>query len=452
VKQPTAREVAMEILTKVEQQQAYSNLLLNQTLQKYKLDRLDVGLTTEIVYGTIQRRNTIDYFLNRFASKGIAKLEPWVRNLLRLSFYQLYYLERIPVHAIVNEAVNIAKRKGHKGISGMVNGILRNIIRSKEELVLPSELDPVRRIALKHSHPEWMVSRWVAQYGEQTTESICEANNSTPHASVRVNTVRHDRDSIMRKMMEKSLQVKPSPLTKSGIIVENGGNMAYSEWFENGDISIQDESSMLVAEIVNPVSGMKVLDCCAAPGGKSAHLAEMMKNKGKVWANDIHPHKQKLIEDQAKRLKLDSIEAIVSDAKHLADKFAAGTFDRILVDAPCSGLGVIRRKPDLKWIKEESEIKQIPSVQLDILSTAAKLLRADGTLVYSTCTLEFEENQGVIQAFLENHPEFELDGSIDESLPGEWIERMEVPSGMLRILPHYFHSDGFFIAKLKMKQ
>lgn len=451
MKQPTAREVAMEILTKVEQQQAYSNLLLNQTLQKYKLERLETALTTEIVYGTIQRRNTIDYFLNRFVAKGIEKLQPWVRNLLRLSFYQIYYLERIPVHAIVNEAVNIAKRKGHKGISGMVNGILRNVERQKEKLTIPENLAAAPRISLTYSHPEWMVSRWIQQYGESTAEWICQANNSSPHVSVRVNAVKHNRDTLMEAMREENIHVQPSPLAKDGIIVEGVGNMAYTDWFTNGDISIQDESSMLVAQIVHPEPGMTVLDCCAAPGGKTAHLAEMMKNNGKVWANDIHPHKQKLIDEQAKRLELNCIETLVSDAQHLSRKFSPQSFDRILVDAPCSGLGVIRRKPDLKWTKQESEIKQIPDVQLQILSTASKLLKPEGILVYSTCTLEYEENQGVIEAFLQKHSQFELDPSITQSVPQELVNMMNMPDGMIRILPHYYDSDGFFIAKLKMK-
>jgi 16S rRNA (cytosine967-C5)-methyltransferase len=452
MKQPTAREIAMDILTKVEQQQAYSNLLLNQTLQKYKLERLEANLTTEIVYGTIQRRNTIDYFLNRFAAKGIDKLQPWVRNLLRLSFYQLYYLERIPIHAIVNEAVNIAKRKGHKGISGMVNGILRNVERNKEQLTIPQDLPVATRISLTHSHPEWMVARWIKQFGEETTEAICRANNDASHVSVRVNAMRHNRDTFMELLRDKEFDVKPSPVSRQGLIVESGGNMAHTPWFTGGDLSIQDESSMLVAEAVDPKPGMKVLDCCAAPGGKTAHMAELMNNQGNVWANDIHPHKQKLIDEQAHRLGLDCIQTIVSDAKHLSDKFSGQTFDRILVDAPCSGLGVIRRKPDLKWSKAKEEIKQIPAVQLDILTTASRLLHSDGTLVYSTCTLEDEENQHVIEKFLANNPDFELDDSIHRNQPKEWLELFDLPAGMIRILPHFFGSDGFFIAKMKKKQ
>lgn len=458
--QPNAREVAMDILTKVEQQQAYSNLLLHQTLQRLKLERVEAALATEIVYGTIQRRNTINFFLSRFLPKGLAKLDPWVRSLLQLSFYQLYYLDRIPMHAVVNEAVNIAKRKGHKGISGMINGVLRNVLRTfeKGELVLPEGLSSLTRISLAESHPEWMVARWIKQFGEQNTERICKANNRTPHISVRVNTIKAYRDELMRQMGEQELEVRPSLLSIHGILVEQSGNMANTAWFTDGKLSIQDESSMLVAAAVDPRPGMNVLDCCAAPGGKTTHMAELMNNQGKVYANDIHPHKQKLIDEQAKRLGLNCIETIVNDAKYLSNELKSMTFDRILVDAPCSGLGVIRRKPDLKWVKEEKEIENLPKLQLEILSSVAQLLHPDGVLVYSTCTMEREENQEVVETFLKQHPQFELDPSIRSILPKHYddqkarqVEPVDEPLGMVSILPHEYESDGFFIAKFKMK-
>jgi 16S rRNA (cytosine967-C5)-methyltransferase len=449
----SAREIAMNVLTKVEQERAYSNLLLNQSLQMYKLERIDASLTTEIVYGTIQRLNTIDYFLNRFVQKGLTKLEPWVRSLLRLSFYQLYYLDKIPEHAAVHEAVAIAKRKGHQGISGMVNGVLRNVIRNKADLKVPDHLSAVERIALEHSHPQWMVSRWIKQYGEKTAEDICRSNNEPPRVSVRVNTMRHDPQSMAKLMAHNGLSVRRSALSPSGIIVEGSGNMALTDWYKEGDISIQDESSMLVAEVVRPEPGMEVLDCCAAPGGKTAHMAEKMKDRGVIYAVDIHPHKQKLIQEQAARLGLGIVETVIHDAQSLPDRFADGSFDRILLDAPCSGLGVIRRKPDLKWNKEESEIADISQLQYDILCSVQRLLRADGILVYSTCTIEYEENQGLIQKFLGAHPEFELETALDELLPdegGEASRRSSLP-GTIQILPHDFHSDGFFIARLRKK-
>ncbi|MCM3698379.1 16S rRNA (cytosine(967)-C(5))-methyltransferase RsmB [Paenibacillus macerans] len=447
---PSARSVALEVLTAVEQEGAYSNLLLNGALQKSGLSGPDAGLATELVYGTIQRLNTIDFFLAPFVTKGLGKLAPWVRNLLRLSFYQLHYLDRIPPHAAVNEAVNIAKKKGHQGISGMVNGVLRSVLRRKEELTLPEDLLPVSRIALAHSHPEWLVARWIEQYGEATAEAICRANNEPPAVSVRVNRTRTSREEMLRLMEGQGLTASASPISPDGIIVHSGGNMALTSWYREGLISVQDESSMLVAEAVDPQPGMSVLDCCAAPGGKTCHMAEILEGGGEVVANDIHPHKAKLIEDHAGRLGLGNVRALSGDAMKLSDRFGPEAFDRILLDAPCSGLGVIRRKPDLKWAKTPGDIGEIAGVQQGLLDAVSGLLKPGGILVYSTCTIEPRENAEMVRRFLDRHPEFAL--AAEE--PAGWGQRPlaeaagRVAEG-LQILPQDFHSDGFYIARLR---
>jgi 16S rRNA (cytosine967-C5)-methyltransferase len=430
----TAREVALDVLIRIEQDHSYSNLLLNQMLQKADLDKQDAGLATEIVYGTIQRLHTIDYFLKRFVSKGLAKLDPWVRSLLRLSYYQMVYLDRVPDHAIVNEAVNLAKKRGHSGISGMVNGVLRNVIRQKDSLQLPAGLARVERIALTHSHPEWMVKRWIQQFGEARTEQICEANNKPPHVSIRTNTIKLTRNNLVALLNDAGLEALPSQLASAGIVVKGGGNMALTPWYAEGLFSIQDESSMLVAETIGAHPGEKILDCCAAPGGKTTHIAETMKDQGEIWACDIHEHKQDLIREQAMRLGLASIRTLVSDARDLQGHFAAGSFDRILLDAPCSGLGVIRRKPDMKWSKREQDLDEVCLIQKELLEKIHPLLRKGGVLVYSTCTMEVNENEGMVRAFLENHPEFEW----DQPKPVE-------------ILPYEHMSDGFFIARLRKR-
>ncbi|KAF9116044.1 hypothetical protein BGX30_006089, partial [Mortierella sp. GBA39] len=247
----------MDILTRVEQEGAYSNLQLNAALQRANLSREDAGLATELVYGPISRMNTLDYFLNRFVSKGVSKLQPWVRSLLRLSLYQIMYLDRIPSHAVVNEAVNLAKRRGHQGVSGMVNGVLRNVLRSPDKLVLPESLGPAERIALEHSHPEWLVQRWIGQYGEEAAEAICRANNEPPAVSVRVNTTMISRDGLLGEMEEKGMDAVPSPLTPEGILVRSGGNMALTGWYRDGQLSVQDESSMLVGDAVGHEPGMR---------------------------------------------------------------------------------------------------------------------------------------------------------------------------------------------------
>lgn len=429
----SARELALDVLTRVDAEGAYSNLLLNEALRREPLPRQDASLATELVYGTIQRMNTIDHILSAFLAKGSGKLEPWVRNLLRLSVYQLRYLDRIPAHAAVNEAVNIAARRGHKGISGMVNAVLRNAIRQGLRLHIPADWPLVRRIALEHSHPEWLVARWIEQFGEAETRALCEANNRSPHTSIRVNALKTDPDALIALLAEQGIAARRSALSGAGLVVEGGGNMADTPWYEQGLFSIQDESSMLVAETVDPRPGMEVLDCCAAPGGKTTHMAELMGDRGTIYAFDLHPHKIGLIERQARRLGLGCITAAVGDAARLSEQFAEARFDRILVDAPCSGFGVLRRKPDLKWKRSEADIRAVSELQFRILSDVRRLLKPGGRLVYSTCTVEREENEAVIDRFLAAFPEFAL-------------ERAR------RIMPHHDHADGFFIARLYKRQ
>jgi len=424
----SARELALDVLTRVETEGAYSNLLLNSALRREPLSPGDAALATELVYGTIQRLNTIDYILSPFLAKSSRQPAPWVRNLLRLSVYQLVFLDRIPPHAAVNEAVTIAGHRGHKGIAGLVNAVLRGVARQGMPAV-PADWPASRAIAIRHSHPEWLVSRWIVQFGEAETRAMCAANNNPPHTSLRVNPLKTTPDALIGLLREQGIEAQRSGLSAAGVVVQGGGNMALTVWYEQGLFSIQDESSMLVAEAVAPEPGMKVLDCCAAPGGKTAHLAELMRDRGKVYAIDIHPHKIKLIEEQARRLGLSCIAAEAGDAAHLTEKFGDERFDRILVDAPCSGFGVIRRKPDLKWRKSEDDIRAVSRLQLEILSEAGKLLKPGGRLVYSTCTVEREENERVIERFLAGHPEYELEGA-------------------RRILPHEYGTDGFFIARL----
>ncbi|MFT9367712.1 16S rRNA (cytosine(967)-C(5))-methyltransferase RsmB [Paenibacillus polymyxa] len=443
----TAREVALDVLTGVEQEGAYSNLELNRRLQQAGLSASDVGLTTELVYGTVARRNTLDYFLNKFVQKGTAKLQPWVRSLLRMSVYQLVYLDRVPDHAVVSEAVTIAKRRGHQGISGMVNGVLRSMLREPDKLRIPDDLSAEERISLEHSHPQWLVKRWIKQYGADTAEAICKANNEPPAVSVRVNTTMTSRDQLLDEMVAKGIDAVPSPVSPYGIVVRSGGNMALTSWYTDGLLSVQDESSMLVAEAVAPEPGMTVLDCCAAPGGKTAHMAELMKDRGRIVANDLHAHKHQLIREQASRLGLDAVETVTGDALDLKERYAPASFDRILLDAPCSGFGVIRRKPDLRWSKTAEDVRDITQLQHELLDSVAGLLKPGGILVYSTCTIEPDENEGQLARFLSEHPEYEL--AKDHSFPDVNHEMDGIQKGSVQLLPQYFHSDGFYIARLR---
>ncbi|MGZ9586996.1 16S rRNA (cytosine(967)-C(5))-methyltransferase RsmB [Paenibacillus marinisediminis] len=446
----TAREVALEVLVQVDKEGSYSNLQLNEALKSSNLERVDAALATELVYGTIQRMYTIDGVLERKVTKGIAKLKPWMRNLLRMSLYQLHYLDRIPDHAAVNEAVAIAKRRGQQSMGGFVNGVLRGVMREPEVWNAPADASPVARIAWNESHPEWLVARWLKTYGEAETEEMCAANNEAPHASARVNRTRAVRDELLAEMRAAGLYVQPSALSADGIVAGGAGNLALTDWYRSGKLSVQDESSMLVVEAVRPAAGMRVLDCCAAPGGKTMHIAERMGCEGEVIANDVHAHKVKLIQDQADRLGLSCIRTMNEDALNLADRLEPASFDIVLLDAPCTGFGVIRRKPDLKWRKRPEDVSAIAALQAELIETAAKLVKPDGRLVYSTCTVEREENEEVVERFMKQNPDWKLDESWKNALPQDKLSDAlaRSKSGMLQVLPHDGDSDGFFIACL----
>jgi len=446
----TAREVALEVLLKVDKDKSYSNIQLNKELEKANLSRVDVSFATEIIYGTIQRLNTIDWILAQFI-KPNTKLEPWVKSLLRLSIYQLFYLDRVPNHAVVNEAVNIANARGHRGISGLVNGILRNILRNKDSLTVPKNLSVTERLALEFSHPEWLVDRFIKDYGIENTKEICRVNNLAPFHSLRVNSLKVSRDDMINKLKTElgaDVEVEPSLISYEGIRVKGAGNLALSHWYKAGYITVQDESSMLVADALDVQPGMVVLDALAAPGGKTTHIAERMQNKGTIIASDIHSHKTKLIEEQQERLGLNIIETIQSDAREI-NKLYGQIFDRILLDVPCSGFGVIRRKPDLKWAKSEKDIESLTRIQEQILEAASSLLKPGGIMVYSTCTLAKEENEEMIKRFIDGHPNFKLDTTLAKYLPNVVSEKVDASTGMVQILPHYFNTDGFFISRLQ---
>lgn len=440
------REVALETLLAVEEKEAYSNLLLNNMIQTYRLPKKDVGLLTEIVYGTIQRRDTLDYYLRPFIKKA-RKLQTWVKVLLRLSLYQMIYLDRIPDRAAIFEAVEIAKKRGHQGIASMVNGVLRAIQREGVPS-LDTIVDDIERLAVATSHPYWLVKRWVNQYGIEETKKMCETNLHAPKQTARVNTVRTTVEQVIHTLEQEGVEVARGEIVEEAIQAKKG-NLAHTQVFQKGLITIQDESSMLVARALGVHEHEQVLDSCAAPGGKSTHIAELMNNTGRVVSLDIHEHKVKLIEEQAKRLQLTNIVTHVLDSRRVTDYFAEETFDKILVDAPCSGFGVVRRKPDIKYAKTEADIPALATLQFEILRAVAPLLKKGGTLVYSTCTVDEEENGAVIRQFLQQHPEFILDETLKERLPKK--VQPYVHDGQLHLLPHYFGSDGFFIASLRKK-
>lgn len=440
------RESALLILDSIEKNQSYSNLLLNNVIKKNHIDRKDIGLLTELTYGTLQRRMTLDYYLEPFLHKT-RKLEPWVKQLLRLTLYQMVYLDKIPDRAAIFEAVEIAKRKGHKGIAGMVNGVLRSIQREG----LPS-LEAIEnrneRLAMETSHPLWLVERWVKQLGFEKAKEMCEMNLTAPLQTARVNLTKASRESCIKMLLDEGFEVEESPIIPEAI-KSLKGNLANSNAFKEGYITIQDESSMLVGYALGIEKDEKILDACAAPGGKSTHIAEKLQNSGQVISLDLHDHKVKLISNNAERLGLSNIQTKALDSRSAGEHFEENSFDRILLDAPCSGLGVMRRKPDMKYTKKEEDITNLHHIQLQLLDSVTPLLKKGGILVYSTCTVDDEENDRVIETFLGKNKEFEGDLSFAERLP-KAIQPL-CKDYSLQVLPQDFGSDGFYIAVLRKK-
>lgn len=441
----SSRHLAVEILEKIETEDAYSNLLLRQVLNESQLIKEEANLLTELVYGVLQRKLTLDYQLQPFIKKP-KKLDNWVLQLLRISLYQMEYLDRIPDHAIVNEAVNIARFRGHKGTSGLVNAILRNIQRKGVRDVTAIK-NPSDRLSIQYSLPKWLVDEFIDLFGLEEAEQLAASFLIRPKLSVRVNTNQLSRAEAIEVLQSEGFESEASEISPYGIIVLKG-NPTESRLYKEGLIAVQDESSMLVAPALNVAPDHHVLDACAAPGGKSMHIATTFlegDKDGKIVALDIHEHKIKLINENAKRLGVsDKVEAIQLDARAAAEKFGEAAFDRVLVDAPCSGLGLMRRRPEIRYNKTKKDILSLQKLQKSILDETSKTLKPGGELVYSTCTITKAENQEVVQDFLNKHPEFV---QIPVKLPNEKLSLQA--DGTITIYPHQYGTDGFFISAFK---
>lgn len=436
------RDAALSILMEINKNQAYSNLLLHKTIEKYEIKPIDRALLTELTYGTLQHRMTLDYYLEPFVR---GKLDAWVRELLRMSLYQIVYLTKIPPHAVVHEAVEIAKRRGHKRIAPTVNGILRSVlrvgVRSLDEIK-----DPVERIAIETSHPTWLIERWIALYGEKAAKEMAMQNNIPPNMSLRVNEVKTNVATVVSELEKQDIHVRKGEVVSECLINESG-NPASTDIYLDGLITIQDESSMLPVYALDVAPNMRVLDMCAAPGGKTTHIAEKMNDQGEVYAHDLHEHKIQLIEKNSERLGLSSIKVQSGDSRKLLDLYEKESFDRILVDAPCSGFGVIRRKPEIKYNKNEADITGLLKIQSELLHTAEQLIKPNGIIVYSTCTVEYEENRGMVKEFLKKHSTMEL-----IPLPNlQHNEKLNIEENTLQVLPQHFGGDGFFIAAFRKR-
>jgi 16S rRNA (cytosine967-C5)-methyltransferase len=400
------RDIALKILYDINEKDAYSNIALNKYLEGNTLKDIDRAFITEIVYGTVKWRLKIDWVIRSFSSVRLKKISPWILNILRLGVYQLLFTTKVPESAACNESVNLAKKYGHQASTGFVNALMRNIAKSKDSIAYPDKNgDKVQYLSVKYSHPEWMVSRFMNLFGEEFTESLLNTNNGIPQFTVRVNTLKTSRDRLIESLAAQDIEAYPGKYSKDSLIIKNPSSVTRLEAFKNGSFQVQDESSMLVAQVLDPQPEEFIVDACSAPGGKATHIAQLMGNKGIVLARDIHEHKIKLIDDAARRLGTSIVNTEIFDAS-TPDYSYEGRADRVLLDAPCSGLGIIRKKPDIKWAKDIDDEKGITELQLKLINNVSKLVKPGGVLVYSTCTIIPEENQDIIRNFIKTNVDF----------------------------------------------
>ena len=440
-----AREAATRVLFAVKEKGAYGNVALAQELRRTGLGDVDRRFCTELVYGTIKAGDTVDWILRRYVSRSLSKIDPMICAILRLGIYQLFYLDKVPPSAACNECVELAKKYGNAGAAKFVNAVLRSAAREPEKAKFPEgKGHATEHLALSACHPQWLVKRWIKAFGYDETEKLCRFNNGEPILSMRVNTFRTTRDKVMEMLKGQGAEAEASEWAPEGILCRSHGALDEMTPLQEGLCQVQDESSMLVAHVLEPKPGEFIIDCCSAPGGKTTHIAELMKNEGRIIACDIYDHKLERIRENVQRLGLSCVEERLLDAREIGKVFPKQA-DRVLVDAPCSGLGVLRRKPDLRWNKSEEELKQLPPLQQEILESASAAVKAGGILVYSTCTIEKAENQDVVEAFLKKHPDFTLENT------GSFLPCKKRKENMVQLYPQSDGTDGFFIARMKRK-
>lgn len=444
VKQPkTAREAALHALVRYEQDLAYLNLALPAVVNHLNED--ERVLAAYLAGGTIRRLNTIDWALNLYSRRPIEEMTTWVRNILRLSAYQLIFMERIPAYAAVNEAVKLARRYGHRGVVGLANALLRRLSVMADKLPWPDrEKAAEHYLALKYSIPQWLVVKMLKRYSFEETELWAQASNLKPPVSIRPNRLKNSPEELQAKLVAAGIETRASSTVPGMLLYPGGSDPAGNEFFRSGLYSIQGESSALTAPLLDPGPADTVVDLCSAPGGKTTHLAELMGDQGQIYAVELQKSRLQLIEKAVARLSLKSVQPVLADGRKIDhEKLPAPT--AILVDAPCSGLGVIGRLPEIKWRRKEADLLEMQTLQLDLLEAAAKILLSGGKLLYSVCTTEPEETTNVVNQFSLRHPEFELE-NLYPLIPGSLQAQLE-PGPAVTIWPHRHKLDGFYIAR-----
>ena len=441
------RQAAFDCLMRISREGGYADQLMDRELGAGQLTGPDRGLFAELVFGVLRRQGTLDHILTGLLDQPLPKLEPRALILLRLGLYQLVYLDRIPESAAVNESVNLAKQAIPRA-SGLINAVLRNYLRHKETITFPDPVAaPAASIAARHSHPAWLVKLWFSQLGEEETERLAEAASCQPPLTLRVNTLRTTRDELLAMFADNGIATHACPFSPHAIRVEGRHHIPGLPGFREGLFVVQDEASQVAGYLLDPQPGERVLDACAAPGGKATHLAQLMGDQGELLAMDVSRTKLPLILETAERLGIGIITTRSADLLQ-SGALPANAFDRILLDAPCSGLGVIRRNPEAKWRLQPGDITRLAAAQKVMLANAARMLKPGGTLLYSTCSTTLEENEQVVQDFLSHHPGFVLE-NLNELFPA--MQELFTPTGMFRAWPHRHDMDGFFAARLRKR-
>lgn len=434
-----ARKTALDALVRVEKDGAYSNLALDQRLQDDSLSPRDAALASALFYGVLERSLSLDYALGLYLRRPIGKLKPEVRMLLRMGAYQLLYMDKIPASAAVNETVSLAKQKQKTAYAaGLVNGVLRSLQREGADWP-DQKKEPLRYLETAYSCPPWLVRLLLEAYGEENTAAFLQANFGRPPLTVRVNPLRATVEEAIALLAQENVQAERTPCAFA-LSLTNTGSVEHLHSYQQGLFHVQDLASQYCCEALDPKPGQTVLDVCSAPGGKAFTAAQMMKNRGRVTALDLSPSRVSLIQSGAQRLGLTMIDTFVNDASVFRDDFPQ--YDRVLCDVPCSGLGILRRKPEIRQ-KSKEVIDKLPDLQYLIMGTSVKYVKPNGRFVYSTCTVNPEENEKLVLRFLHEHPDFRAVPVLPE-LP-RWGEN----TPWITLFPHLHGTDGFFIAALE---
>ena len=441
------RQAACAVLLRIQKEGCYADQLMDRELSSGKLSGPDRGLFAELVFGVLRRQGTLDHVLSGLLAQPLARQEPQVLIFLRLGLYQLMYLDRIPESAAVNESVNLAKQILPRA-SGLVNAVLRNYLRHKDTVSFPDPVAaPAASIAARHSHPAWLVKLWFSQIGEEETELLAEASSCQPPLTLRVNSLATTRSDLLERFAANGITAAACRFSPSGVVVEGRHHIPGLPGFREGLFVVQDEASQLAGILLDPQPGERVLDCCAAPGGKATHLAQLMDNRGELLAMDVAGSKLPLIQEAALRLGITNIRTRAADLLQ-SGAFPSDAFDRVLLDAPCSGLGVIRRNPEAKWRLSPEDITRLAATQKVMLKNAVRMLKPGGVLLYSTCSTTREENEDVVRDFLLRHPHCVLE-NLNEIFPD--YRELFTEEGMYRAWPHRYGMDGFFSARIRKK-